>query len=75
MAFSRRAIHFGCSDEFKRLVESLVEGEELYNGLRQRDLDYAEIFSGRGHLSEALNDVTYLHIMDYFMYQTMFCCM
>ena len=66
MAVFRKAIHFGCSDEFKRLVESLVEGEELYNGLRERPLDYVEIFSGRGHLSAALNDVACLLLGCYF---------
>ena len=54
MPLLRRAIHFGCSEGFKRHVESLVDGEALFNGISHRDLDFAEIFSGCGHLSQQL---------------------
>ena len=38
-----RAIHFGGSEHFKVLVESMVEREALYSGLSHRDLDVLEV--------------------------------
>ena len=57
----RRAIHYGCSDHFKGLVESVVEGPALYDGLERRDLDYLEVFSGQGNLTQCLADAACLN--------------
>ena len=58
MVLLGRAIHYGCSQPFKAMVERIVPAQYLYSGVPFRDLDYCEIFAGRGHLSQAMAEAT-----------------
>ena len=53
-----RAVHHGCTEPFKRLVEDVIGPNCIYTGLYHRDLDWVEVFSGLGNLSEAMAKVS-----------------
>ena len=53
-----RAVHHGCSEPFKRLVEDVIGPNRIYTGLYHRELDWVEVFSGLGNLSEAMANVS-----------------
>ena len=64
-----RAIHHGCCAPFKGLVESILGPDQLVTGLPHRDLDWVEVFSGKGHLSQAMADVACLFQYVFLMYR------
>ena len=61
MTLLRRAVHHGCSEPFKQLVESVIPREYLFSGLpsANRTLDFLEIFAGAGNLSQALANASW----------------